>query len=244
MEEIFAHFRVIFVTRQQSSDADQPCKNACDFLSVLLATQHPALVERTIVLSLAAPKSHHDASSPQISVQRIPEVSAVGNNLQGFLPRTPTFCHQGALGQRHSIRESQNQLALRGNLLAINQDHLLRVPIALGFADAKRPSRNHGFESSLPSRSVFGRKPRPALSRRFVLPISSKGPQPARTLENSLRKSRQRVFVLIIQRKLPDTQRTPASGRLRLQLFGRTQFKSNRTADTIESRRYEAASSD
>lgn len=166
------------LTNNESAEVLQPSKGAFYFPSFPITPKSTSVLFFGTFSSLAMRADQFDATRGQVSAEFTRVVSAIGNNPEWFISRTPfagsgnrDLC-QSAGSQFYFRGRCRGNLASERNTLAVDHHHPLCTFAAFGFshaeppflAEAKLPSKNTSLQFNRPCSSSSFRKYRQILN--------------------------------------------------------------------------------
>jgi hypothetical protein len=228
MKEGLVNRKRTVVADHESAEVAQPREGAFDGPAPPVAAQRPAVLGRWLAPILAMRGDQLDAAPRQLLPQRVAIVTAVSDEADRLLPRSPgpmpspysdglqRRCDELDLGRGSRVKEVSQR-----KTLAVDHHHPLRPLAPLGFADpvapflagAKLPSRKDSLHFSCWSSFSSPRKARQILSQTSCSSQSRSLRQQVEGEGNSSGISCQRAPLRKIHKMPSSTLRSFAGGR-------------------------------
>jgi hypothetical protein len=146
MKECAVNRERAVVANHQMAEVAEPREGALDFPAPAVASQRSAVLGQWFLSITAMRRNQFDPALRQPRSQRVAVVTAIGDQAQWFLPRSPragSAAYADARERRFRaprfVRGRRTKVLSQRKTLAVDHHHPLRALAPLGFSDSSAP---------------------------------------------------------------------------------------------------------
>src|ERR1700675_3156373 len=228
MKECVVNRERAIVANHQMAEVAEPREGALDFPAPAVASQRSSVLGHRFAAIPAMRRDQFDPARRQPFPQRVTVVTAIRNQAQRLLPRSPRTGSAAYVDRRERcfreprfVRGRRTKVLSQRKTLAVDHHHPLRALAPLGFSDssapflagAKLPSRTdslhcryfRSLSSARNARQILSQTPCSSQSRSLRQHVAAEG--------NSSRNSCQQAALRRIHKRPSSTLRSEARGR-------------------------------